>query len=247
MVFVEGGARGGRVMEAIMEGGGGWTGELAGTGRMEFWEISGDLGRPLQVLFFPPIPPNHNKAASLVGINKLMLLQFARTRTHAPVGYDCAHAVRRKNTRTRRFDTSMACSHGCGQCIPTIYNAQTLSCAYYFWCMTVAIVWESVSWNQLGRVSRCYFLFFAFLSNRISDQICSVGFDYCALLFFFLQKLQKKPTISNIFFFLWFPKIKIIQCEKTFKTFVGKGTERHCVPKNHKGRAFFMQYFSKYV
>lgn len=125
---------GGRVMEAIMEGGGGvgGTGELAGTGRMESWEISGDLGRPLQVLFFPPIPPNHNKAASLVGINKLMLLQFARTRTHAPVGYDCAHAVRRKNTRTRRYYTSTASSHGCGQCMPTIYNAQTLSCAYYF-------------------------------------------------------------------------------------------------------------------
>lgn len=30
----------------------------------------------------PPIPPNHNKAKALIGIKKLILLQFAHTRTN---------------------------------------------------------------------------------------------------------------------------------------------------------------------
>lgn len=79
--------------------------ELALGGWMEFWEISGDLGRPLQVLSLPPIPPNHNKAKSLIEINKLILLQFAYTRTHAQLKYEHedTHAQTRGRPRTDSY------------------------------------------------------------------------------------------------------------------------------------------------
>lgn len=54
----------------------------------------------------PPIPPNHNKAKALIGINKLILLQFAHTRT-APV-HTCESSVTQTQTLTH---TSLRASY----------------------------------------------------------------------------------------------------------------------------------------
>lgn len=52
--------------------------ELATHGEMEFWEISGDLGRPLQVLSLPTLQ-SHNKATFFTEINSY----FYNLHTHA--------------------------------------------------------------------------------------------------------------------------------------------------------------------
>lgn len=52
--------------------------KLAPHDGMEFWEISGDLGRPLQVLSLPSLQ-SHNKATFFTEINSY----FYNLRTHA--------------------------------------------------------------------------------------------------------------------------------------------------------------------
>lgn len=63
-------------------GTGWWDGILG-----DFWRSWSATSSPL-----PPIPPNHNKATSLIEINKLILLQFAHTRTHAQLQYERVNA-----------------------------------------------------------------------------------------------------------------------------------------------------------
>lgn len=136
--------------------------ERTGThdGGMEFWEISGDLGRPLQVLSLPSLQTTTRQRPLL----KLTSSYFYNLHTHAhmrnwnmnvwtlkEIYAHWADSYKRAHTRTYT-----APSHECGQCKPTIYKTQTLSCNYCFWCMTIAIVWKSVRWNQL---SICLWLF----------------------------------------------------------------------------------------
>lgn len=147
----------GRVMERNIR-----ERELALDGGMEFWEISGDLARPLQVLSLPSLQTTTRQRPLL----KLTSSYFYNLHTHAHMrnsnmnvwtlrdmhthtGHELIH------TSTRTHATP---SHECGQCIPTIYKLQTLSCNYCFWCMTIAIVWKSVRWNQLSRIF-CLWLF----------------------------------------------------------------------------------------
>lgn len=94
------GVRQGSVMEANIKrreregertGTDGWDGILR-----DFWRSWLATSSP-----FPPIPPNHNKAASLIEINKLILLQFAHTRTHEQVEYERVTAPTHTNTRTQ--------------------------------------------------------------------------------------------------------------------------------------------------
>lgn len=75
------------------------TRERAGTG---WWDgILGDFWRSWSATSspLPPIPPNHNKATSLIEINKLILLQFAHTRTHAQLKYERVNAQGHTHTR----------------------------------------------------------------------------------------------------------------------------------------------------
>ena len=103
-----------------------WDGILG-----DFWRSWSATSSPL-----PPIPPNHNKATSLIEINKLILLQFAHTRTHAQLEYERVNAQGRArahtHTHTHTHTHMQPPSHECGQHIPTIYKTQTLSCNYCF-------------------------------------------------------------------------------------------------------------------
>lgn len=58
-----------------------WDGILG-----DFWRSWSATSSPL-----PPIPPNHNKGTSLIEINKLILLQFAHTRTCTTGIWTCKH------------------------------------------------------------------------------------------------------------------------------------------------------------
>lgn len=80
-----------RKKERKRAGTGWWDGILG-----DFWRSWSATSSPL-----PPIPPNHNKATSLIEINKLILLQFAHTRTHAQLEYERVNAQGRTHTHTR--------------------------------------------------------------------------------------------------------------------------------------------------
>lgn len=119
-VFMVGFLRGGRPITDIGAWGGrGWQSGILG----DFWRSWPGHFKSLFFFLPPPsIPPNHNKAASLVGINKLMLLQFA-PHTHAGTSGDAAaahggethgktrgHAEgRKKKRRPLHMDADSAC------------------------------------------------------------------------------------------------------------------------------------------
>lgn len=150
----------------------GWsTCRAAGTERRDgiladFWRSWSATSR-CPPLLHPPIPPNHNKAKALIGINKLILLQFARTRT-APT-QTCE-----RRTRTRA--SLGADSHEHTRCsvtrmrtvrIAAVYKPQALGCNYCFWCMTAAIVWEV---REMERARRTAYALPAFTSTCITEQ-----------------------------------------------------------------------------
>ncbi len=169
-----------------------WDGILG-----DFWRSWSATSSP-----FPPIPPNHNKATSLIEINKLILLQFAHTHTHNwnmnvwTLRDTHAYTQGKNWFIPAHTHTHATPSHECGRCIPAIYKTQTLSCNYCFWCVTIAIVWKSVKWNQLSR-SFCLWRFFLCIHVKLdnwSDMSHCVVHFVCTLFY-----SSRKPNFSNIF------------------------------------------------
>lgn len=131
------------------------VGFCAEGGRSRAWEVRGGgvsaewnsgrflaiLARPLQVplyFFSPPSSTSHQtttRPRPSLELTSSCFYNLRRTRTHAPAGTpprDVGKNTRMCRREAKEKEKAQASSHGCGQRVPTIYNAQTLSCAYYF-------------------------------------------------------------------------------------------------------------------
>lgn len=94
-VIEKGGCRGATLEEEkdTQGAGTGWRNGILG----DFWRSWSATSSPL-----PPFTPNHNKAVSLIEINKLILLQFAHTCTHEQLKYKCVKGHMHAHTHTHR-------------------------------------------------------------------------------------------------------------------------------------------------
>lgn len=180
--------REGRVMETNIR-----KGELALDGGMEFWEISGDLGRPLQVLSSPSVQTTTRWGPLL----KLTSSYFYNLHTCANGLWTCEWSETYTQTHTHAEFLHMNVESVHPQFILQKHSvAIIISDAWLF--LLFESLWDGTS---LARYFACI-VFSEFLSNWITDQICLPA---CLTLIIFYSALLcsssscRKSAFSNSF------------------------------------------------